>query len=115
MARKPFTMESNVDEIILKIQEKPMRVMNIIGQQLIREIKPNIPKDTGKLRKSISYWARPKEKDLQIGWYRDNKRGAFYSHIVMGHEKDPIKPVVVKNAELIQRLIGAALDEIRSE
>ena len=52
---------------------------------------------------------------MQIGWYRDNKRGAFYSHIVMGHEKDPIKPVVVKNAELIQRLIGAALDEIRSE
>ena len=39
MARKPFTMESNLDKIILKIQEKPIRVMNKIGGQLVREIK----------------------------------------------------------------------------
>ena len=35
--------------------------------------------------------------------------------MITGAESDPIKPVVLKNAELIQQLIGAALDEIRSE
>ncbi|GEM02499.1 Bacteriophage HK97-gp10, putative tail-component [Halolactibacillus halophilus] len=113
--RKELTMESNLEHITKRIQEKPYKVMNLAGQQLVREIKPNVPKDKGDLRKSLGYWARKKEKDLQIGWYKDPKRGVFYSHILMGWEKDPIKPVVAKNAELIKQMIGEALDEIRKE
>lgn len=116
MAKKePFTMESNLDKITEKIHEKPHKVMNILGQKLVREIKPKIPKDQGDLRKSIGYWARKDEKDLQIGWYKKPSRGVFYSHIIMGWEKDPIKPAVIKNKDLIQKLIGEALDEIRKE
>lgn len=117
MAKKPFTLESNLDVITEKIHEKPYLVLNKIGQDLRREIRTNIPKDTGKLRKSLDIWARRKEGDLLIGWYNPKRKdfAAFYSHIVMGWEKDPIKPVVLKNAETIKKLIAEALDEIRRE
>jgi len=122
MARKakaPFTMESNLDKIILKIQEKPYTVMGKIGQNLVKEIKPTLPKKTGRLRSSVGYWARKDEKDIQVGFYTKKKVGkhwsAFYSSILYGTQNDPIKPIVVRNAELIKQLIGAALDEIRSE
>ena len=121
MAKKqqPFTMESNVDKIVEKIQEKPYTVMSKIGAALVKEIKPSIPKKSGRLQASLSYWARRNEKDIQIGFYTSKKVGkqwsAFYSSILYGQSNDPIKPVVVRNAELIKQLIGAALDEIRSE
>jgi hypothetical protein len=120
MARKAFTMESNVDKIIEKIQEKPYTVMTKIGMSLSKEIQGTLPRKSGLLRESLSYWARKKEKDLQIGFYLDKKlrsgrAAAFYSNVIFGKQNDPIKPVVVKNAELIKQLIGAALDEIRSE
>lgn len=108
MAKKkePFTFESNINKIIPKIEEAPYRVMNTIGQNLVKEIRPNVPKRSGKLRKSLGYWARKKEKDLQIGFK------VFYAPFVFKHS-DPIKPVVVKNAQLIQDMIAKALDEIR--
>lgn len=111
----PFTFESNVKAVIEKVEETPFKVMNIIGQNLVKEIRTNVPKKSGKLRKSLAYWARKDTKDLQIGWYDPKKKpfAAFYSHIVMGQEKDPIKPVVVKNAELIKEMIAEALDQIR--
>ncbi|MDF2531635.1 MAG: hypothetical protein K0Q65_1216, partial [Clostridia bacterium] len=37
--KKPFTFESNLDKIIVKIEEKPQKVMNTIGQNLVKEIK----------------------------------------------------------------------------
>lgn len=118
MARKPFTMESNLDKIILKIQEKPYTVMNKIGAQLVREIKANSMKSQffrrqKILSKTLGFWARKQEKDLQIGFKMSIP--GIVGKMLTGAEPDPIKPVVLKNAELIQQLIGAALDEIRSE
>lgn len=118
--KAPFTMESHLDEIILKIQEKPYMVMNKIGAALVKEIKPTLPKKSGRLRASVGYWARKDEKDIQVGFYGRNKKigkhwAAFYSSILYGQSNDPIKPIVVKNAELIKQLIASALDEIRSE
>lgn len=120
MARKPFTMESNLDKIIEKIQEKPYTVMSKIGVSLSKEIQGTLPVKTGRLKESLSYWARKKEKDLQIGFYtskklRSGRDAAFYSNIIFGQQNDPIKPIVMKNADFIKQLIGAALDEIRSE
>ena len=110
MAKKEaFTFESNLDKIIPKIQDAPYRVMNTIGQNLVKEIRPNVPKRTGRLRKSLGYWARKKERDLQIGFK------LFYAPFVFRTKPDPIKPVVVKNAQLIQDMIAKALDEIRKE
>lgn len=108
MAKKPkkeFTFESNISKITEKIEDVPEKVLNIIGQNIVKEVKPNVPKKSGRLRKSLGYWARKKEKDLQIGFK------IFYAPFVFNHD-DPIKPVVVKNAQLIQDLIRKAIDEI---
>ena len=58
---------SKVDRAKAKIQEKPERVYNIIGQFLSSEARRKAHKKSGRLRKSIQYWARKKEKDLLIG------------------------------------------------
>jgi hypothetical protein len=106
MAKKEkFTFESNMNNIADKIQDVPEKVLNVIGQNLVKEIKPDVPKISGKLRKSLGYWARKQEKDLQIGFK------LFYAPFVFKHE-DPIKPIVVKNAQYISELIKKAIDEI---
>ena len=106
--REPFTFESNIHKIVPKIEEAPYKVLNIIGQNIVKEVRPKVPKRSGRLRKSLGYWARKREKDLQIGFK------IFYAPFVFKHE-DPIKPVVIKNAQLIQDMIAKAIDEINKE
>lgn len=106
MAKKDFTFESNLKYVIPKIEEAPHKVLNVIGQQIVRETKPNVPKVSGRLRKSLQYFARRRERDLQIGFKE------FYAPFVYRHD-DPIKPVVLKNKDLIQSLIAKALRDIK--
>ena len=121
MARKaktPFTFESNLAKVSIKIQEKPQKVMNVIGQNLVREIKATTMKSQFHQRKSIltkslSYWARKNEKDLQIGFKMSIP--GIVGRMITGAESDPRKPVVVKNAELIKQMIATAIDEINKE
>lgn len=125
MAKQPFTMESNVDKIVEKIQEKPRLAMGKIGGQLVREIKANTMKSQFHQRRAILaktlQWAYgwdagagTKDKtSIQIGFKMSIP--GIVGRMMTGAEADPIKPIVVKNAEIIQQLIGAALDEIRSE
>lgn len=113
MAKKAaFTFESNLDKVIPKIEEKPYKVMNIIGQNLVREIRGTLrqysKKRSGRLDKSLGYWARKKEKDLQIGFKM------FYAPFVL-EDNDPLRPVVVKNAALIKQMIATAIEEINNE
>lgn len=111
MAKKkePFTFQSNLNKVVDKIEETPERVLNIIGQNLVREIRGtlrnNYKKRSGKLDKSLGYWARKKEKDLLIGFKM------FYASFVLS-ENDPLKPAVERNKELIQEMIAKAIDEI---
>lgn len=58
---------SKIDKAKAKIEEKPEKLLNIIGQFLAGEVRRNARKKSGALRKSIQYWARKREKDLQIG------------------------------------------------
>lgn len=116
--RQPFTFESNVDKVITKIQEKPGRVLNIVGQNLVREIRANTMKSqfnqrTKILSKSLGYWARKREKDLQIGFKMSIP--GIVGKMITGQEPDPIKPVVVKNAQLIKEMVAQAIDEINKE
>lgn len=106
--KKEMTFESNLDYVIPKIEEAPHKVLNIIGQQIVRETKPQVPKLSGILRKSLQYFARKRERDLQIGFK------VFYAPFVYKHD-DPIKPVVLKNKDLIQELIAKALKEINTK
>lgn len=116
--RQPFTFESNVDKISARIQQAPGRLMNIIGQNLVKEIRATTLKSQfhqrrGLLNKSIGFWARKKEKDLQIGFKMSIP--GIVGKMMTGEEQDPIKPVVVKNAELIKDMIKVAIDEINKE
>jgi hypothetical protein len=125
MARKPFTFENNFDKVIAKIQEKPAKVMNILGQTLTKEIRANIRASgssrRGMLAHSLGYWARKNEKDLQIGFKMSilaNKQGVgpgIVGDMITRQIDDPIKPVVIKNKDMIVKAIAEALDEIRRE
>jgi len=109
MAKQAFTFESNLDKVVSKIHDTPFRVLNVVGQNLVKEIRGTLrqyyKKRSGKLDKSLGYWARKKERDLQIGFK------SFYAPFVLNHN-DPIKPIVVKNADLIQKMISEAIEEI---
>lgn len=115
-------MESNLNKITEKIKESPHRAMGIIGTNLVKEIKPNIRvKGKGRnafLKATLESWARKQEGDLIIG-FKDPTRIGFLRG-VKGLEDykwdydtvvDPIKPAVVKNADLITQEIGKALAE----
>ena len=110
--KQPFTFESNLDKVVERIEGTPYKVLNIIGQTLVREVRGTLrqysKRRTGRLDKSLGYWARKKEKDLQIGFKQ------FYAPFVLQHN-DPLKPVVAKNADLIKEMIGKAIDEINKE
>lgn len=116
--RRELTMESNLDYIVKKIDEKPHKVMNLIGQQLVREIRSTTLRSQFNqrqkiLHKSLGHWARNYEKDLQIGFKMSIP--GIVGKMMTRQEADPIKPVVIKNKDLIQKMIGQALDEIRKE
>ncbi len=123
MAKKSFTMESNLKKISEQIVEKPERALSIIGKNLEKEIKPNIRvKGKGRnafLKATLSSWARKKEGDLIIG-FKDPKKIGFLAGVKGLDEykwdydsvQDPIQPAVVRNLEMIQNEIGKALAEI---
>ena len=125
MARKPFEFINNTDKVIEKIKEKPSKVMNLIGQNIVRETKSNLKASNssrrGMLISSLGYWARKKERDLQIGFKMSIVKNpsdvgpGIVGDMITRQEKDPILPVVKKNIDLIQELIAQALDEIRRE
>lgn len=125
MARKRFEFVNNTEKVIQKIKEKPTKVLNIIGSNLISEIKSNIKSSNsrrrGMLINSLGYWARKQERDLQIGFKMSivaNEQGVgpgIVGDMITRKEPDPILPVVKKNVDLIVQMIGKALDEIRRE
>lgn len=77
--------------------------MNKIGAQLVREIRANTMKSNffrrqKILSKTLGYWARKQEKDLQIGFKMSIP--GIVGKMLTGAETGPIKPIVVKNANL---------------
>ena len=136
MARKPkepFTFESNYEAIAEKIHQAPHLVMGKIGGALVKEIKQTTMRSLfngrynmlaglkgkkGKKNKSGIQWAYGWDKQagkkdmasLQIGW--KVAIPGMLGKIITGAESDPIKPVVMKNADLIQKSIAEALNEI---
>ena len=127
MARKKVTYESMVDQAKQKIQEKPQRVMPIIGQFLVKRVRAKAMKSRntriyfrngraikvrpGRLKRSIGYWYRKKEKDLQIG------SKAFYAHWVekgssMNSRNPFLEPTVEAEINTIQEMIATAMREL---
>ena len=125
-----MTYESKIEQTKQKIREKPENALREIGKFLTKEIKASTPKGRttrtytlkgkkvlvkpGKLKKSIGYWYRKKERDLQVG------SKAWYAHWEeFGSSKNPrrpfIMPTVMKNVSVIQSMITEALKELTSK
>ena len=64
MTKQAFTFESNLDKVVTKIHDAPFRVLNIVGQNIVKETRGTLrkyyKKHSGKLDKSLGYWARKK-------------------------------------------------------
>lgn len=127
MVRKAFTFESNLNKIIPKIEAAPEKVLGIVGNNLVKEIKATTlktqfhqrykilarsTKNTG-LQWAYGYDSAAGKKDktsLQIGFKMSIP--GIVGKMMTGEEADPLKPVVVKNAEVIQDMLRVAMNEI---
>jgi len=125
MAKK--TYESRIEETKQKINDKPREALKEIGKFLAKEIRDAAPKSTetrtyylngkpitvkpGRLKRSIGYWYRKRDKDLQVG------SKAFYAKWEeFGSSNNPkrpfLMPTVEKNIKVIQEMITDALKEL---
>lgn len=128
MARQRMTFENRIEQARQKIHEEPLKALQEIGKLLVKEIKSKVAKSTetrsyykegraivvkpGRLKKSIGYWFRRREGDLQIG------SKAFYAlWIEKGSSKNRPQPFLLStieaNLDMIQSLIREALQRLR--
>lgn len=118
MARKTMTYEQNFDLTRQAIQAAPNKVLASIGKLVRDEVRGRLDKRTGRLKKSVGFWARKKDNDLQIGFYnnffKQKRWAAFYKEAVTA-ENNPIEIVVKQRKDDIVRLIGEALDKVGTE
>lgn len=118
MARKTMTYEDNFELTRQAIQAAPNKALASIGKLVRDEVKGKLDKRTGRLKKSVGFWARKKEGDLQIGFYNNYFSGkrwaAFYKEAVT-EENNPIETVVKQRKDDIVRLIGEALSKVGTE
>lgn len=115
MAKSQITFENNFDLISKAVEAAPKSVMKEIGKQIASETRNKLDKRTGRLRKSLGYWVRKQEGDLQIGYYNnylDSKKfAAFYKEAVI-EDNNPLVDVVRNNQSSISKLMGEALAAI---
>lgn len=105
---------SKVDKAKKKISEKPERVLPIIGQFLASEVRRKARKKSGRLKKSIQYWARKKEKDLQVG--SKSFYAAAWEFGNSNHPADPfLMPTVMENVDTIVSLTKSVYSELNND
>ena len=61
------TFESRLPAVLARLEERPQFALHEIGRMMTPDVKFAAPRKTGRLRKSIGYWYRRIEKDLQVG------------------------------------------------
>jgi HK97 gp10 family phage protein len=125
--RQQVKYEERIDETKKKIREKPRAALKAIGKFLVKEIRKEarrskktrtyyykgkkIKVKPGRLRRSIGYWNRRRENDLQVGsksWYAQWEE--FGS--VNNPRRPFIRPAVMKNVSVIQSFIKQAMKEL---
>ncbi|WP_195929339.1 hypothetical protein [Clostridium sp. 1001270J_160509_D11] len=105
---------SKVEKCKKKINEKPEKFLNKIGSFLVSETKRKQRKKTGRMRKGTQYWARKREKDLQIGtkcFYEP----AFERGNKKIRKEETFEPTVKENINTIQILTRASYSELDGE
>lgn len=105
---------SKVDKAKKKIQEKPQKVYSIIGQFLASEARRKARRKSGRLRKSIQYWARKREKDLLIG-----SKSFYAAAWELGNSQmkaEPfLLPTVEENIDTITTLTKQVYSELNND
>ena len=130
MARTKVTYESKIKKAIQKIEEKPRDALKEIGKFLAKEVRDKAPKSLetrtikingrqvtlkpGRLKRSIGYWYRKRDKDLQVG------SKAFYAKwLEFGSTNNRKQPFLIntveQNVPTIQRMIERALRGLNKE
>lgn len=105
---------SKVEKCKKKINEQPNKFLNKIGSFLCSEAKRKQRKRKGRMRKGTQYWARKREKDLQIG------TKCFYEPAFeRGNKKikkeETFEPTVKENINTIESMVKASYSELDGE
>lgn len=106
--------QSKVDKAIQKINEKPNKFLNKIGSFVASEARRKQRKRTGRMRKGTQYWARKREKDLQIGskcFYNP----AFEKGNVKISSEPTFLPTVEENIGTIQSMAKSSYSELNHD
>jgi hypothetical protein len=110
-----YTYESNFDLTREAIKAAPRQVMAKIGKMIATDVRNRLPKQTGRIKRSIGYWARKKEGDLQVGFYNnfnDKKKWAAWYREAVEADNNPLFDAVQQRRSQIVQLIGEALAQI---
>lgn len=105
---------SKVEKCKQKINEKPNKFLNKIGSFICSEAKRKQRRRKGRMRKGTQYWARKREKDLQIGtkcFYEP----AFERGNTKIKAEPSFLPTVEENINTIQELAKASYAELDGE
>lgn len=106
--------QSKVNKAIQKINEKPDKFLNKIGSFIASEARRKQRRKTGRMRKGTQYWARKREKDLQVGtkcfyepaWEKGNKNISA---------EPTFLPTVEENIGTIQKMVKASYSELNND
>ncbi len=74
MNKNGVTFTSSVDKVSYTIDELSRAALRDVGKFIAKETRKKIKRRTGRVSRNIQYWARPRDKDLQVGF----KPGGFY-------------------------------------
>ena len=105
---------SKVEKCQQKIREQPEKFLPKIGAFLVSETKRRQRKRTGRMKKGTQYWARKREKDLQIGT-KNFYEPAFERGNKNIRKEETFLPTVEQNIGIIQTLVKASYSELDGE
>ena len=109
---------SGVDRCNYTIKELTRAALRDVGKYICKIARKNVPKDTGKARKSLQYWVRSKQDkpDMQIGYKPSGFYAGFFELGTDSHPKlAPLYSAVLDNIDEIRKIEGQYLSAIEDE
>lgn len=105
---------SKVEKCKQKINEKPNKFLNKIGSFICSEAKRKQRRRKGRLRKGTQYWARKRDKDLQIG------TKCFYEPAFeLGNKninaEPTFLPTIEENIDTIESMVKASYSDLNGD
>ncbi len=105
---------SKVEKCKQKISQQPNKFLNKIGSFICSEARRKQRRRKGRMRKGTQYWARKREKDLQIGtkcFYEP----AFELGNIKVQAEPTFLPTVEENINTIESMVKASYSELNGD